>query len=309
MTIEGKDVEKDMDHDFKEVITTPEYERNEIRQILELFAAPRESEKWFVLDMKWFKKWKEWTGYEAGFVFSETMSPRPEAIDNSHLLEQGSDHRLRRDLLQEEDYTLIPESVWINFSKWYSGGPAIPRFVIEEGQTYARQRKINLYPIFLRWGLANDTQPDKLPKEEDQKIDQLSRALTLRQVIQLFKPSKPEAIDTEVRLYMPLEIINKLSKKFPSITDEDKKRFIEITPEEHAFTLEDFEFPPNTLHMVVAEKNDDRWSFELPEPFQYNIGEIYDIKDTRKNYYEGFVRLKSTASYTIHYINWAKKVG
>jgi len=308
MTIEGKDEEKEMDHDFKEVATTPESERNEIRRIQDHYIVLTLNEKWFVLDMKWFKKWKDWTSYDDnGFQLSASMSPRPEAIDNSHLLEEGTDYLLRRDLLQEEDYTLVPEKVWLTLVKWYSGGPAIPRLVIEEGHSYIQQKKIDLHPIFLRWGLADETQPDKLPREEDQTIEQLKRTMTIKRVIELFQRRNPEAIDSEVRLYMPLEIINKVSDKFPSITEEDKKRFIEITPEEHAYTLEEFEFPPNELHLLVAEKTGQTWPFDVPEPFTYKIGEIYDIRDTRKNYYEGFVRTKSQMTYTIHYINWAKK--
>jgi len=288
-------------------------ERRSIRELQRQHYSPQKDEAWCIIDAKWFRSWKEFTSYDAksedaGEPIGTSASSRPGPIDNSHLLEEGS-QSLRRSLIQNEDYEIIHEKVWDTLCDWYTGAPTIKRFVIEQGRSYNKQNIVNLYPIFLSWGYADDSQPDGLPKEENRKVSQVSRTLEMKALREYLKdrPVDPEKQHTEIRLNMPLGVINKMKQWFKNPTEEDEKRFIEVSPEEDKLQLEECDFTGHDLHVVVSQKIDEEWSFNTPEPFQYRLGETYDIVDKNNKYYEGFIREVSDTFIKVHFINWEAK--
>ena len=100
--------------------------------------------------------------------------------------------------------------------------------------------------IFLKLGYADDHQLGGLPKKENQIVTRISRAWDLRQVRQYLKMKSPVAhipgIKYDVRLHMPLGVINNLKHWFLNPTEKDKKRFIEVTVEEDSTILGDLDF-------------------------------------------------------------------
>jgi len=318
----GKDDEKKMDYDYKEQANSvpadmnspPIMERNAIRELQTNFSIPKLDETWCLVDAKWFDKWKYWVRYDEKTMDVEdkdlaTGGSRPGKIDNSHLLKDDTCH-LRRDLIQEVDYTIVHEKVWNTFCDWYTGAPCIARKVVEQGLASMKETKVDLFPIFLKWGYADDSQPDRLPLEENHHITQICRTLEFQKLREMFELKDTEdtpGVKNEVRLNMRLGVLNKTKKKFPNPSEDDKKRYIEISPEENTLEVGEFEFEDGDLHLVVAQKINEKWSFLTPEPFEYRIGDMYDIRDTRHKYYEGYIVDDSLETYQVHYINWNSK--
>jgi hypothetical protein len=92
---------------------------------------------WCLVASKWHESWEAFVGGKG---------PRPEAIDNTPLLEEGG--KLKRGLLDMQDYMLLHESIWLKLVDWYAGGPAIRRPVIEVG--LKRRAVVEVYPMTLR---------------------------------------------------------------------------------------------------------------------------------------------------------------
>lgn len=290
-----------------------EIERRVVKDLQNQYFSPQLDEVWCLIDAKWFKWWKEWTSFEAksqdtGEPIATSNTSRPGPIDNSHLLEEGRPD-LRKNLIQNEDYEIIHETVWDTLCDWYEGFPAIRRYVIERGVSYNKQNVVNLHPIFLKWGYADDSQPDGLPKEENRKVIQVIRTMEMKKLRECLKekdvdPDKPH---TDIRLNMPLGVINSIKRWFVNPTDEDKKRFIEVLPEQDLTDLEECDFTGYDLHVVVSQEVDNEWSFKTPKPYQYRLGEMYDIRDRNKNHFEGFIREITDQGYKVHFVNWNEK--
>lgn len=85
---------------------------------------------------RWWKQWSDYVrqegpssdGSEPGPVYCSNASEegltapqRPSSIDNSDLviqLKREEDIELRETLLENHDYMLLPEQVWVAFQKW-----------------------------------------------------------------------------------------------------------------------------------------------------------------------------------------------
>jgi len=288
-------------------------ERRLIKDLENQYYSPQVDEVWCVIDAKWLRLWKEFTSYdvkseEADEPIASSCVSRPGAIDNSHLLEEGSE-ALKRSLIQNEDYEIIHEKVWDALCDWYTGAPTIRRYVIEQGRSYNKQSVVNLYPVFLKWGYADDSQHEGLPKEENRKVSQVSRTLKLKELREYLKdrPVDPEKQHDEIRLNMPLGVVNKMKPWFSSPTEEDNKRFIEVSPEEDEIELEECDFTGHDLHVIVSQRINNEWSFPTPTPHQYRLGEIYDIEDKNHKPYEGFIRVIKDETLRVHFINWEMK--
>jgi len=294
-----------VDCDFEEQTNNgdhPVKQRALIGKLLNEYHTPKWGETWCLIDMKWWNKWKKWV---------EDINPSidgPGPIDNSHLLISNSNH-LRKAMIQDQHFKVVHEKVWGKLSVWYPGGPLIARKVSDRGGM--NEARIDLFPIFLKWGYADDSQPDGLPRSQDQKISLISRWLDVKELHAIFEQKDTGnalGVMNEVRLNMRLRMINMVTKRFPNPTYEDNPRFIELTPEEHSLALGEFTFDDWDLHLVVAQKKGGEWSFKTREPFKYRLGDIYDIKDSRGLAYEGFI-IDHThfGGDRVHYINWGDR--
>merc|ERR1719427_1769507 len=102
---------------------------------------------------------------------------------------------------------------------------------------------------------------------------------------------------------MPLGVINNLKQGFLKPTDADKKRFIEVTSENDLTMLEEWDFTGHELHMVVSQGKGGEWSCQNRKPFKWRIGEMFDFKNMKGKYHEGFIRAIENPSYKVHIIN------
>jgi len=142
-------------------------------KVREVFDEPLiEGSVWCALSQRWWNLWCEFTGWDSeeapgvadamavddhAVPFRRSISgPRsgsaPPAIDNTHLTLRPTEMRpsdggpLRRDLVEQRDFLLVPLAVWALLLDWYGGGPVLRRSVICIG---ARELLVELYPLQL----------------------------------------------------------------------------------------------------------------------------------------------------------------
>jgi hypothetical protein len=119
-------------------------------------------QEWFAVSIRWWQLWKEYCGYDADenpegkerrvmlrrSASNGIIAQRPNAIDNSDLEHEKYPGCLKKDLVEQEDFILLPCPAWMLLHSWYGGGPAFARQVIEIGK--AKKLKIvDLHPIFV----------------------------------------------------------------------------------------------------------------------------------------------------------------
>ncbi|XP_012486621.2 ubiquitin carboxyl-terminal hydrolase 9 [Gossypium raimondii] len=155
----------------------------------------KEGNLYFVISSRWFRKWERYVGIDADAnlignqssdsrhmnVASSLVAEMPGAIDNSDIVQNGSDCnckenaiQLRRNLVEGQDYVLVPQRVWEKLHEWYKGGPALPRKMILQG-VYHRTFDVEVYPLRLKLIDSRD---------ESQSVIWLSRKASLSELFQ-----------------------------------------------------------------------------------------------------------------------------
>jgi len=133
----------------------------------------KSTSKYYIMNNKWFQSWAKWAEFSwnskhcqtgSGSENQETPkrgpardsdadqeglqqgpSGEPGPIDNSVLLADSPLVELKADLVLNEDFVVVPEQVWLYFTRWYGGGPPIPRLAKQWGKNSDLQ--IELYPL------------------------------------------------------------------------------------------------------------------------------------------------------------------
>ncbi|XP_052224966.1 ubiquitin carboxyl-terminal hydrolase 15-like [Dreissena polymorpha] len=204
-------------------------------------------EKWYMLDVKWYKQWKIYVGFDTWDHYSVGEdSANPGHIDNSPLFEDDANTKLKEHLIEALDYILIPAEGWDRLRTWYSmaeGQEPLPRNVIEEG-VYSKALKVEVYPWHLK--VAENSTPD------NHVLMQFSRVDTIEQLEVAMRREFNINKDKEVRLwnrYMT-NMYEPLDKKETTLQDAGL----------------------NTGQIVVIEqKNDDgTWPRAKPVPVNTN---------------------------------------
>ncbi|XP_067933232.1 ubiquitin carboxyl-terminal hydrolase 4-like [Watersipora subatra] len=102
---------------------------------------------WYLLDMKWYEKWKDFVNYDNSALDSTLDTPGP--IDNSELL--TSSGVLKENLIESINFTVIPENIWKMLLKCYGivdGQEPLARCVIEVG-TFSKSLRVEVYGLDL----------------------------------------------------------------------------------------------------------------------------------------------------------------
>jgi ubiquitin carboxyl-terminal hydrolase 4/11/15 len=106
-----------------------------------------------LIDHKWLKQWKKYTGYDNWDQYSagkENANPGP--IDNSNLFKNANTDQLKDHLMEELDYSLLPKPAYEKLVHWYGlspGSKPICRRVVEFG-TYVKHLKVEVYLFDLK---------------------------------------------------------------------------------------------------------------------------------------------------------------
>eukprot|EP01156_Anaeramoeba_ignava_P006014 Anaeramoba_ignava/a347512_181.p1 GENE.a347512_181~~a347512_181.p1 ORF type:complete len:814 (-),score=231.02 a347512_181:166-2607(-) len=189
-------------------------------------------ETWYLLDYKWWIKWQKYVKYHT----DETDdNPQPDAIDNSSLLTEDL-QELKPELVENQDYTLVSEKVWEVLVSIYSGGPAIPRKVIEI--SLSKTTKVEVYPMRLSFILNSETKIFEfscISKISD-VADQVSKEFKLPKenyilciiTADYFKILKPEKTIETSKLTQGDKIYIFLKDKFDSLNQNKQNLKINI---------------------------------------------------------------------------------
>ncbi|KAJ4903685.1 putative ubiquitin carboxyl-terminal hydrolase 11 [Raphanus sativus] len=95
----------------------PEEEK---RIVSELTTYLSEGDSYFVISKRWYTSWQKYITAPLG------GAPRPGPIDNRDIItSDDGDPQLRRFLVEDEDYVLVPQQVWKTLLGWYNVGPPI----------------------------------------------------------------------------------------------------------------------------------------------------------------------------------------
>lgn len=161
----------------------PHAQRSSIKEALQ--HNLRTGDTWYLIDARWYRhwtlyvQWDEEGGATGAPAAADEPSQPPGPIDNSELMAGPSaaavPPKLKR-LQEGEDYVLVPRPAWELLHQWYSGGPEIPRMVIEEG--ISKKKRVEVYPLSLRLAPAMSNSSN-LPSEIEITI---SKVATVQQV-------------------------------------------------------------------------------------------------------------------------------
>ncbi|KAL8539950.1 hypothetical protein ACS0TY_001525 [Phlomoides rotata] len=154
-----------MENGSIELPCKPDEERRIVQELTAKAESNlREGNLYYVVSGRWFSAWQRYTGQRDGAPFedcpieSQTLAlsdsdGRPGAIDNSDIIVNGDDKdddpQLPRTLVEGRDYVLVPQEVWEKLTKWYKGGPALPRKMISVGNQQ-KQFYVEVFPLCLR---------------------------------------------------------------------------------------------------------------------------------------------------------------
>lgn len=110
----------------------------------------RKGDVWCLVSCSWFKKWRQYASSEIASK-SDDMNPGP--IDNSDIL--GPSGLLKKDLVQNVDYKLMPDTAWkLLYKKFGSTSSAIRRWVVEYG-AFRKTMRVEVYLLALNCQINN----------------------------------------------------------------------------------------------------------------------------------------------------------
>ena len=189
----------------------------------------REGDKWYLISTTWFRKWKKYVGC-INTISMGKPSAKPGPIDNSSLFEEGSE-ALKENLVDEQEYVLVPEEAWTKLVSWYGlaeGQKPILRHVIKQG-SFIDRLKVEVYLMNLK--MCRYQQMDAICSQ------MFSHANTIRDIEQEMRSVFQIAASKPVRLW-----------------EKDKSN-----------TFEELDIPDNTLsdillhpdHVLVIEEQTD----------------------------------------------------
>ncbi|CAI8056970.1 Ubiquitin carboxyl-terminal hydrolase 4 [Geodia barretti] len=123
------------------------------------------------------KQWKKYTGYETwDQSYSGEQSYFPGPLDTSNLFAGTESHALKEHLMEELDYSLVPESAWNKLVVWYGVSDTsrpVARTVVEYG-LYMKHCKVEVYLLNFKLSLH--------PKLSETVTKSFSRADTVAEL-------------------------------------------------------------------------------------------------------------------------------
>ncbi|XP_067683901.1 ubiquitin carboxyl-terminal hydrolase 15-like isoform X1 [Haliotis asinina] len=228
-----------------------ETQKSEISNLLKL--SLKKGETWYLVDIKWFKQWKKFVGYDSWdscSVGDESTNPGP--IDNSALLKDNG--QLKEHLVDDLDYTLFPAEAWNKLLSWYGmieGQDPISRCVIEDGM-YLKQLKVEVYLYNIVLSLYGQQSKEKSLTRD------VSRAATIADLEKMMRQEFSISEDKEVRLW----------NRYMSSTYEHLNK-----PDN---TLQDAGLYQGQV-IVIEEKNEDgTWPRQAKSTSSYNSTGSYE---------------------------------
>lgn len=143
-----------------------------------------EGDKWYLVNVEWFKKWLSYIGIKRDHVITacEPSNQPPGKISNQSILEKDPDinyYFLKEGLLEEINFVTVPQELWECFTEEYgieSESDIIERFVINDSHESGAELKIEVKLLRI-----------KIEYKKECKIFFLSRLFKLKKLKDLMK--------------------------------------------------------------------------------------------------------------------------
>lgn len=151
-------------------------QRRRVRSAIEETQALRVGDTWYPIASSWWQRWKRYVEYDGEDSTSGGhQALHPGRIDNTDLVHKDRKRRwcernesvhkpagceeedetregfekvleLRKGVLQNVDFALLPATAYKLLKEWYSGGPDLPRSVITIGRGSVAENRVSLFP-------------------------------------------------------------------------------------------------------------------------------------------------------------------
>ena len=95
-----------------------EEEARVIQELTEKSPNIVEGEHYYVVSCRWFKSWKMYTNYDWDYRSNSMNHERPGPIDNSSLVEEDDDNYVKKSMLENIDFIVLPEAAWDKLHVW-----------------------------------------------------------------------------------------------------------------------------------------------------------------------------------------------
>eukprot|EP00468_Gymnochlora_sp_CCMP2014_P010982 CAMPEP_0167756520 /NCGR_PEP_ID=MMETSP0110_2-20121227/9429_1 /TAXON_ID=629695 /ORGANISM="Gymnochlora sp., Strain CCMP2014" /LENGTH=1205 /DNA_ID=CAMNT_0007642635 /DNA_START=52 /DNA_END=3669 /DNA_ORIENTATION=+ len=136
-------------------------------------------ETWYILSQRWWQAWKDYSSYDEkraekregkgeekkNNAASRRRRLRPISIENADLAGGKLAGELKKGLVENVDYCLVPGSVWSKLVEWYGGGPEYPRKIIEIGGA-RKMKQVEVFPLALHIYVVENKTGQNDPSKE-----------------------------------------------------------------------------------------------------------------------------------------------
>ncbi|XP_019855259.1 PREDICTED: spore wall protein 2-like [Amphimedon queenslandica] len=167
----------------------------------------RKGDNWCLVDVKWFRQWKKYTGFDSwDQETAGQASAHPGPVDNGTLFKDPDSEELKNNLKEGENYALLPEPAYNLLVKWYGlsvGSRPIIRCVVEYSGPFAK-KLVEVYLYLLKLCVY--------PKTDDTRMHSFSQVDSVGHVMTVMKQQFNIPDTTECRIckqfmrtYLPLE--------------------------------------------------------------------------------------------------------
>lgn len=95
-----------------------EEEARIIKELTEKSPNIVEGEHYYVISTRWFKTWKMYTNYDWDYRSNTMNHERPEQIDNSSLVDEEDENHIKKSVLENIDFIVVPEEAWDRLFAW-----------------------------------------------------------------------------------------------------------------------------------------------------------------------------------------------
>lgn len=115
-------------------------------------------ETYYIISLNWIDAWKNYVRFDS-FDEDDTSDmsirhrstsfksgARPIEISNSVILDPDCNIKLLANLRENLNFEILNKHAWGDFSKWYGGGPEIPREAVKDGEIVS----VEIYPSILK---------------------------------------------------------------------------------------------------------------------------------------------------------------
>ncbi|XP_065900687.1 ubiquitin carboxyl-terminal hydrolase 4-like isoform X2 [Dysidea avara] len=208
-------------------------------------------DQWYLLDVRWFKQWKKYVGFEAsdqGQMGAESAHPGP--VYTSTLFKDRDQDVLKDHLMEDLDYSLVPEEVWKTFVAWYGiekSSQPIPRKVVEHG-LYVKHCKVEVYLVEFKLALH--------PEVDVVHTKKFSRVDTVADIIKVMKETFSIPEEKECRLWL-----NHMRTTYEMLSELNE-------------SILDAGLYPNQLLLLEQKKDDGTWPQQTALSSRANMSSI-----------------------------------